>query len=164
MSMLHTMQSSYQRMRKFFITSDDNSLPSYKSSDRPEDVFECGPEVGGVGIIFIGDGVENDTFSWSIYGYRACGLDGVGPGEFICSGTGLLGTAVSEVASLYADTITITDPGSWLDVPIAIDVGNNRICKVCFDLCGYKYIYVMFTGVGGGGVEVDSINAYLGFF
>lgn len=166
MSMTHTFQSSYERMRLNFVIADDSAYTAstYVSGSRPTDCWQAGPEVGGVGIIFIGTGVANNTFGWELYGYRVASEDGVGPAEFIGSGTGALGTAEAEVGDLYADTIVITDPGSWLDVPVAIDVGNNRVCKVCFDLCGYKYVYVRFVDIGGGGAEATSMNAYIGYF
>ena len=160
MSMLHTMQSSYQAMRSSFVTVD-TTLASYKSSGRPSDSFTAGEEVAGVGIIFAGVGSDEDTFSWSLHGWRVASESGVGPAEFICSGTGALGPVVTELSnsSLYADTVSISDPGSWYDVPVAIDSGNDRICKVCFDLCGFKYLYVDFTAIGG-----TSMNGYVGFF
>ena len=163
--MLHTMQSSYQPLRKSLVTVSDSALDgvtaglTYKSTDRPDDCFEAGPEVGGVGVIFIGTGADNSTFSWKLYGYRTVAESGVGPGEFIAQGNGILGTALSEVGTRYADTLVVTVPGSWLDVPVAVDSGNNRICKVCFDLCGYRYLYAEITlGTATG------IQPYVGFF
>ena len=164
MSQLHTHQSSYQKIRSNFVTAADATLSSYKATDRPADseCFVAGPEVGGVSVIFAGSGSDNDTFSWILYGYRAVGEGAnIGPAEFICSGTGILGAAEAEIGSgyLYADTIVITDPGNWYDVPVAVDSGNNRICKICFDLCGFKYLHVRFTAIGGA-----SMQAYVGFY
>ena len=163
--MQHTIQSSYEAIRSGFVTTDDSALTSYKSTDRPtSECWESGPATGGVSVIFIGNGADNTTFSWTLYGYREAAEDSVGPAEFIASGTGILGAALAEVGTRYADTIVVSVPGSWLDVPVAIDSGNDRICKVCFDLCGYKYLYVLFTNVGGGGGEATSIQAYVSFF
>ena len=160
MSMIHTIQSSYQAVRKEFVTADA-TLTSYSGTSRPSDCFEAGPEVGGVGIIFAGVGSDTDTFSFSMHGYRTAAENGIGPAEFICSGTGALGPVETELGngSLYADTILITQQGSWYDVPVAIDSGNDRICKVCYDFCGFKYLYVDFTAIGG-----TSMNAYVGYF
>ena len=169
MTMLHTIQSSYEKVRSAHVTVADSDLDgtttglTYKSSDRPADseCFVAGPEVGGVGVIFDGEGSDGDTFSWSMYGYRTVGEGNLGPAEIIGSGTGILGTALSESGTgyLYADTVAITNPGSWYDVPVAIDSGNNRICKVCFDLVGFKYLSVRFTVIGS-----TSMQAYVGFF
>jgi len=129
----------------------------------PADVWKAGPESGGTTVIFLGTGAADTTFSWSMHGYRTVGEGGVGPGEVIAEGTGILGAAVSEVGDRYADTIVITNPGSWYDVPVAIDSGNNRICKVCFDLCGFRYILVQFTDIGGGG-QATGMTAYCAYF
>lgn len=170
MAMLHTMQAGYQKIRSDFVSSDDSALDgvtsalTYKSTDRPvNECFVAGPEVGGIGVIFIGNGADDTTFGFKLYCYRTVAENGVGPAEFICSGTGILGTALSEVGTRYADTVVITNAGNWLDVPVAIDSGNNRICKVCFDLCGYRYLYVEFSGVGGAG-EATSMQSYVAFF
>ena len=163
MGMQHTIQSSYEALRSAIVTSADATLTSYKSTDRPSDIWSGGPEVGGVGIIFIGTGADDATFSWSLHAYRTVGESNVGPAEFIANGTGILGAAVSEVGDRYADTISITEAGSWYDVPVAVDSGNNRICKVCFDLCGFKYILVQFTDIGGVG-EATGMNAYISYF
>jgi len=165
--MLHTIQSSYESVRSSHVLAADADLDgttaglTYKSTDRPSDneCFIAGPEVGGVGIIFEGEGSENETFSWSMYGYRTVGEGNIGPAEIIGTGTGILGTAVSENGYLYADTIVVTNPGSWYDVPVAIDSGNNRICKICFDLAGFKYLSVRFTVIG-----CTSIQSYVAYF
>ena len=167
MSQLQTHQSSYQKIRSDFISVADTALDgvtagiTYKSTDRPSDseCFVAGPEVGGVTVIFSGVGADDDTFSWALWGYRTVAEDQVGPAEFICSGTGILGTALAEIGDRYADTIAITDPGNWYDVPVAIDSGNDRICKICFDLCGFKYLHVRFTVIGG-----TSMQGYVSFF
>jgi len=150
-------------MRSSIITTADATLTSYKSTDMPSDVWEAGPAAGGVTVIFIGTGADDATFSWSLHGYRAVGQDQVGPGEIIASGTGILGAALSEIGTRYADTINITNPGSWYDVPVAIDSGNNRICKVCFDLCGFKYVISQFTAIGAGG-QATGMNSYVAYF
>jgi len=171
MGMQHTIQASYEKVRSGFVTSDDTVLDgitsglTYKSSDRPaSECWESGPAVGANTVLFIGNGAENTTFSWKMYGYRTAAEDGVGPAEIIAEGTGIMGTALAEVGTRYADTVVITNPGSWLDVPVAIDSGNDRICKVCYDFCGFKYLYTEFTNIGGGGGEVTSIQAYVAYF
>lgn len=169
MTMLHTIQSSYEKVRSAHVTAADSDLDgfttglTFKSTDRPADseCFTAGPEVGGVTLIFDGKGSAGDTFSWSLYGYRTVGPGNIGPAEIIAAGTGILGTAVSESGTgyLYADTIVITNPGSWYDVPVAIDSGNNRICKICFDFVGFKHLSVRFTAIGG-----TSMQTYVSFF
>lgn len=167
LTMLHTIQSSYEKLRSGQVAVADSDLDgvtaglTYKSTDRPDDseCFVAGPEVGGVTLIFDGEGSATDTFSWSLYGYRTVGPGNIGPAEIVAAGTGLLGTAVSENGFLYADTIVITNPGSWYDVPIAIDSGNNRICKLCFDLVGFKYLSIRFTAIGG-----TSMQCYVSYF
>ena len=100
-----------------------------------------------------------------MYGYRtvadADNSSNLGPAEIIGSGTGIFGTAVSETGDgyLYVDTVVITNPGNWYDVPVAIDSGNNRICKICFDFSGFKFLSVRFTAIGS-----TSINAHVAYF
>lgn len=165
----HTIQSSYEKIRSGHVTSADTDLDgtttglTYKSSDRPSDseCFVAGPEVGGIGVIFDGEGSDLDTFSWVLYGYRTVSGTGIGPAEIIGAGTGALGPALSETGTgyLYADTVVITNAGSWYDVPVAVDSGTDRICKICFDMCGFKYLSVRFTAIGG-----TSMQAYVGYF
>ena len=168
MTMLHTIQSSYERIRAEYITVADAALTpataglTYKASDRPSDCFEAGPAAGGgMCVIFDGEATDGDTFSWSLYGYRTVAEGGIGPAEIICSGTGIFGTAVSDTGDgyLYVDTIVITNPGSWYDVPVAIDSDSNRICKICFDFAGFKFLSVRFTVIGS-----TSINGHVAYF
>ncbi len=172
MSMLHTIQSSYETIRADYVTVADSDLDgftaglTYKATDRPDDVFEAGPEVGGITVIFDGVASDGDTFSWSMYAYRTVGErdDGssnIGPAEIVAAGTGIFGTAVSETGDgyLYADTVVITNPGNWYDVPVAIDSGNDRICKICVDFAGFKFLSVRFTAIGS-----TSINAHVAYF
>jgi len=165
MSMSHTIQTSYEAVRSGYVAADDTALDgatsgrTYMQADRRvAECWEAGPEVGGVTLIFAGSSADTETFSWKLYGYRV-----EGPAEFVCEGTGALGPAVAPGGKLYADTLVITDPGNWLDIPVAVDSTNNRICKVCFDLCGFKHLYVEFSDFGGVG-EATDIQAFVAFF
>ena len=164
--MQHTIQSSWERIRSSYVTVADTDLDgvttglTYKSSDRPSDCWTAGPEAGGTTVIFDGEASNNETFAFTLWGYRTVGQD-IGPAEIVCAGTGAFGTALSETGTgyLYADTLVITNPGSWYDVPVAIDSGNDRICKICFDLCGFKYLSVRFTTINSA-----SINGHVAYF
>jgi len=168
MSMNHTMQAAYETIRGNFVTTDDTPLDgvtsglTYLFADMNiDEAWEVGPEANAVSIIFAGSDADNETFSWKIWAYRVGG-----PAELVCSGTGALSSSAimqSGSSYYYADTLVITNLGNWFSIPDVIDSGNDRIAKLAFDACGYKYIYVEFTNVGGAG-EVASVQAYGSYF
>ena len=163
--MVHTIQGAYVRLRSDFVTSDDQALDgttssyTYKWDDKPTEALEVGPESNAVEIIFYGKAAADKTFSWKLWAWRENG-----PAKYIAHGTGALGTAVQGTANTYfADTLVITAQ-AWLKGVGRKDNANNRITSLALDLCGYKYIYIEFTDVGGGGAECSAVQAELAFF
>ena len=83
--------------------------------------------------------------------------------EFVCTGTATKGTQSATMenggsATLYADTITVTD--RWNKEVSSTDVsGNNEMAKLVFDLTGASKILVELTTISGGGsVSVDIVT------
>ena len=162
--MYHTLQAGFEPLRQVYATSDDSVKDgttvnlTFQAGDRPSNVKQIGPEANICEIMFEGAGSVNDTFSFKMYSYSVNG-----PAEIICAGDCVLGTAKYDADHLFCDTVTFTDVSNWLDTPVAVDNGNNRIFRVCFDLFGTRFIDIEFTNIGGGGLEVDSIRAHIRF-
>jgi hypothetical protein len=158
------MQNGYEPLRVDYATADDSVKDgttanlTFQHVDMPSTVKQVGPEANICEMLFEGAGSENDTFSFKLYSYSVNG-----PAEIICAGNGILGTAKYDNDHLYCDTVTFTEQTNWLDTPVTVDSGNNRICRVCTDLFGTRFIDIEFTNVGGGGTEASEIRAHIRF-
>lgn len=145
MSLLETKQDKYYVLRA--VSATDDTAMDLAGTDSTCD-FENIPSyaitvphrVNSINIIFKGTDGANEIMNWALYAYKEDG-----PAEFIANGTATLGTQPvdSDVAGatggFYADTISITSQ-KWLRVLSVIDSGNDRVAKLTFDLCGYKYL------------------------
>ena len=163
MSMYHTLQAGYEPLRKDYATSDDSVKDgtttglTFMFSDKPAITKQVGPEANICEILFEGAGSANDTFSFKMYSYSVNG-----PAEIIAAGDCILGTAKYDSTHLFCDSVTFTDLTNWLDTPVRVDHGNNRMCRVCFDLFGTRFIDIEFTNIGGGG-QASAIRAHIRF-
>lgn len=146
-TMLKTAQYGYVPMRGGDVTVADTTLSpttagyTFHESDRPTSIHKLGEEDNASFIIFENYDTSADINSAvNIWGYAA-----KGPAEFIAELSLTTGTArIDDIATdLYTDTITRVNDlsdGHIKDIEIR-DSGNNRVAKVFFDNCGYKYLY-----------------------
>lgn len=121
-----------------------------------------------VSLIICGGAAADKTFSYNIYAYR----DINGPAELVATGTGTIG---SQAVVLYphdgstATNIfwadTLTDTGDWIGDGVRIDdSGNNRVCKLTFDVFGYRWLYAeILEADGTTGTQAGDITVYYSF-
>lgn len=148
--MLQTIQLGYEPMRAADVTVLDISLDgetagyTFDKSDRPSDCWQMGPETNAVEIIFpVYDTSNNTKFRFKFWGYTPNG-----PAEFLCdiSGTTGLARIDDSTVNLYADTITIAEQKHLKTISV-VDNASDRIAKLIFDACGYKWIYAQCVSV-----------------
>jgi hypothetical protein len=139
-----TKQDKYYVLRAVSATDDTALVLSGTSStcdfeNKPSYAVSVPDRVNAISIIFLGTDAANEVMNWTLYAYK----DG-GPAEYVAAGTATLGTQPvdSDVAGatggFYADTITISSQ-KWLKTVTVVDNGSNRVAKLVFDGCGYKY-------------------------
>jgi len=155
MSVLHTIQASYEPMRSGDVTTDDTALDgetdgyTYHCEDRPKEAYKLGPEYNSCEIIFTGgyecaDNTENaDTTDGGNFAFKFYGYAEHGPAEYLCDVSGTIGLArISDsTLALYADTLTIASQAHIKTISTADAAGSDRIAKLIFDTCGLRYIY-----------------------
>ena len=130
MTMLHTMQTQYTKMRPTDVTTDDISIDGstsgYRLTDITErDVIEYDPAANGIEIIFSAEGANGDTFGAYIWNIAQGGI-----AERVAEITCALGTAWADMTNadsttrLFADTVTISTEYHLKEVTVA-DSGNT---------------------------------------
>ena len=134
-----------------------------------------GPKSNGVELAaFTPSDAAGDTFGLELWAWR----DGIrGPGVLVFStgATGcVIGTAKCAVHptngdaqenGLWCHAMDITD--RWGDdngAVVVIDRGNNGICRVMFDLRGYRYLKPHVFAADGSGTECGAVGLVLGGF
>ena len=118
-----------------------------------------------------GTTADAKTLSWKIYAWK----EAESPAEYVALGTATFGT--QDVGRLpdkthqltgalrnWADTIVITT--QYFPQTLAVStVGSNSVCKLSFDLAGYKYIYVELTDCDGTtGTEAGDVTVWATWF
>ena len=174
-------QSGYERIRQeanedpnttigsTLVVTDTNS----DYAQIPANAFKIKATSGGttlmkaVQIIFCGGDAANDTFTYTVYAWRADN----GPAEMVCTGVGTLGTQqvvkyphdkTTATDRFWADTITYTS--YWIGAVSVADSGNNRIAKLLFNANGYKYLYVQITNADDTtGTEAGNVSVYFSY-
>lgn len=127
-------------------------------------------ELGGarerkIEIIFCGGAAAGKTFDYRVYAWRANN----GPAEFVCSGTGTLGTQAvvkyphngsAATNKFWAHSLSVTS--RWIKSARTSDTsGNNEIAKLSFDLLHRAYLYVEIENADGvTGDEAGDMSAY----
>lgn len=168
MTMMHTIQACYEKMRREDVTVDDTGFDGVTKGQRytditTRDVFMYDTAVNGVEIIFTGECVNGDTFGAEIWNISTDGI-----ADKVADITGIAGTAVADITNidnttrLFMDSITITEEFHLKEVTVA-DSGNNRFAKVGLDTLGSKGGAITFHSVGGVG-EVKRITPWVRFF
>lgn len=168
MTMMHTIQACYEKMRVEDVTGDDTGFDGVTKGQRytditTRDVFIYDTAVNGVEIIFSAEAVATDTFGAEIWNIS---VDGIA--DKVADITGAAGTAVADMTNiddtsrLFMHSITITEEFHLKEVTVA-DSGNNRFAKVGLDTLGSKGGAITFHSVGGAG-EVKRITPWVRFF
>ena len=154
MAMQHTIRGSYAPMRSGDVTTDDTALDgetagyTYHWKDKPKEAFQLGEEYNKCEIIFTAgyecadstdnaDASDGGNFAFKFYSYTENG-----PAEFLADISGTVGTAriADSTLALYVDRLTIASQ-QHPEAVASKDNGNNRIAKLVFDTCGFKYLY-----------------------
>jgi len=110
--------------------------------------------------------VADDDFDISVYAWKDSPYgpgvpvfltagDSCKVGGMACKVHPTLGTA--QAAGLWCDTISGTD--CWDGVTV-IDSGSNRLCRLKFDLRGYRYVLVRVWN-DGGATAAEKIGAII---
>ena len=143
MPYLDTKQTPYKVLKKLGV--DDTALVWSGAAQTVDKHEDCGlthtedvPQGANAAVvIFHGTDGANEVMNWMLVGWAEGG-----PAEFIANGTATLGTqrvATGTSTGLYADTIAITAQ-KWDAIVSIADSGNNRIAKLCFDMCGLAWV------------------------
>lgn len=168
MTMMHTIQACYEKMRVADVTLDDTGFDGVTKGQRytditTRDVYMYDTAANGVEIMFSGECVDGDTFGAEIWNISTDGI-----GDKVADITGAAGTAVADMTNmdntsrLFMDTITISEEFHLKEVTVA-DSANNRFAKIGLDTLGSKGGAVTFHSVGGAG-EVKRITPWVRFF
>ena len=124
-----------------------------------------GPKVNGVELAAFSISDEaDDTFGLQLWAWR----EGIyGPGVLVLSTAVdgcLIGTAkcavhpttgVAQASGLWCDTFSISD--YWGGVTV-VDSGRNGICRVLFDVRGYRYLRPHVFAADGSGTKCSSVG------
>ena len=168
MTMLQTIQASYEKMRSEDVTVDDTGFDGVTKGQRltditTRDVFIYDTATNGVSVMFSAEAVDGDTFGAEIWNITNNGI-----ADKVADITGIIGTAVADMTNvddtsrLFGDTVTISEEFHLKEVTVA-DSGNNRFAKVGWDTLGCRGGYISFHSVGGAG-EAKRITPYVRFF
>jgi len=120
-----------------------------------------------VELIFAGGDAANDSFSFMVMAWRHGG-----PATVVCYGTATLGSqdvvtypdGSSGTGKFWADTLSVTD--EW---PTSVGAENSddkgSVAKLCFDLMGYRYVYVYVWGADGStGTEAGNVSVWYAWY
>jgi hypothetical protein len=146
--MLHTYQGSYETLYDFSadVSLFDGSSAgfTYDWSDRPNLVDgsqgckKLGNEANGCEIIVLADAeaVDGANTNFKLWAYAENG-----PAVYLADVSCTVGTARFEdsTTALWIDTMTIDTQGH-LNALNVKDSGNDRVCKLKFDIGGYGYL------------------------
>lgn len=170
-----TFKAGYDKLRTE--ANEDASLLDLATSgsfaDKPAGAKKIGRDLNtkanAVSLSFMAGSAQDKTFGWRLYGWRHAN----GPATLIAYGTGLTGsqavgaypdTGQTATNIYWADTIAITS-SCWLKTVSAINVGNNNVAQLAFDLCGYEYLYCQITAADGvTGDEAGDVSVWYSFF
>lgn len=127
--------------------------------------------VNGVEIAFFtdpgDDPTQPDTFDFEIYAWRDSNY---GPPVRVYATTGngcAIGTAILVTHPTSGTTLT---ESNWCDTISGVDYwqgvsvhnsGNNGICRLTFDLRGYRYLWLRIFNAAGGGTECAGVGALI---
>jgi len=146
---------------------DFANMPSGALDLEPDYYASTG--AGFLELAFAGSDAANDTFTVKVWAWRVAN----GPAALVYSGTGILGTQAVVVwpggdaatSRFWADTLS-ADGGFWLTtVKVADGAGNNRMSRLCFDTCGYRYVWCEITSADGApGTQASTLAVYYSYF
>ena len=146
------------------VTADDTTLITTFERDNATYVaskWTIPSWSASVAIAFWGKDTANDTGDYKLFGRTKSN----GPIETVAAGNIILGTRLitDEPLLLTAETAywvdSITNTIEWLRTPIVKNTGNNTIAHLCVDVKHLVDLYLEFTNIGGGGIEMTEVNA-----
>ena len=150
---LHTIQSSYEKMRKVDVESDEATITDFKPSARVMDELDASTEwwapnqeANGAEIIsYQADGTANQNATAQIWGRGTHN----GPAILIAEVSGTVGTAsiLNDTTALAWDTLNIIFDGLPVNIIASDATGSNRIARLTFDTMGLKYLKPIWTDI-----------------
>jgi hypothetical protein len=153
MTMLRTIQTSYEKLRGADITGSEPTITDFKSSARVVDDgdvstkwFELTEETNGAEIIpYQQDATSNKNATMQFWGRARHN----GPAQFIAEISGTIGTAsiINDTTALAWDTMNIVLDGRPVNIAVADATGNNRPASITFDTMGLRYIKPIWTDI-----------------
>jgi len=120
-------------------------------------------EASSIVIAFWGKDGANDTGDYKLFG-RA---KGNGPIEAVAAGNIILGAQLITDEPILLTTETaywvdsITNTVEWIKTPVIKNHGNDTIAYLCINAKHLIDVYLEFTNIGGGGVEMTEVNAII---
>jgi hypothetical protein len=151
MTMLHTFQGAYEKMRKADPASDEATITDFKPSARESADVSLGwypvdPASNGIEMIpYQADNTANTNGTWQLWGMAT----GNGPAEMLAEISGTVGTAKisDDFTALAYDTLTVASDVHISDISVSDAGGNNRVAKIRTDAIGYKYLKNVYTDI-----------------
>ncbi len=149
MTMLHTIQGTYEPLRDAITSADATVGPGdFDFSSKPSHAFQTDEAWNGLEMIFKfpSGAVANEDVHGMLYGWVQNG-----PRERIAEISVTAGTAtIGGVATaLWGDTIVLTS--LHINTVSVTDSANNTVAKLAFDLAGLKYVAAEFTVLSAAG-------------
>ena len=148
---LHTLQASYEKMRKSDPAADEATITDFKPSARENadtslGWYEVDPAFNGIEMIpYQADNTADINSTWQLWGMAS----GNGPAELLAEISGTVGTAKisDDFTALAFDTLTVASDVHIADISVSDAGSNNRVSKIRTDAVGYKYLKNVYTDI-----------------
>ena len=150
---LHTIQTSFEKMRQVDVESDESPLTDFKPSARVSDDkspstawYPINQESNGAEIIFYqADGTAGIDATAQIWGRAVHN----GPAQLIAEVSGTSGTAsiLNDTTALAWDTLNLIFDGLPVNIVVSDASGSNRPARLNFDTMGLKFLKPIYTDI-----------------
>jgi hypothetical protein len=149
---LHTLQASYEKMRKKADpASDEATITDFKPSarvnaDNSLGWYEVDPAFNGIEMIpYQADNTADINGTWQLWGMARQN----GPAELLAEISGTVGTAKisDDFTALAYDTLTVDSDVHIADISVSDAGGNDRVAKIRTDAVGYQFLKNVYTDI-----------------
>ena len=154
---LHTIQTSYEKMRGADVDADEATITDFRPSARVTDDadastawYPLNQESNGAEIIFYQeDATPNVNSTVQLWGRAVHN----GPAELIAEISGTVGTAniLNDTTALAWDTMNIIFDGLPVNIVASDSSGANRPARITFDTMGLKYLKPIWPDISSNG-------------
>lgn len=155
-AVLDTQRDGWSKPRGAITTDDTLVSASYstmKFANIPTHAYQPATRQNIIEVAWVMDANDSSCVAY-LYAAKYAG-DIV----LVWSGTITAGAQVSTSGGYYVDTIA-SSTKNWATTITECDAsGSNRMTRLLFDTCGYKYFFFQYTGLSS-----ESVQAYFSGF